>query len=479
MRLEDMKYEFPTMPKEMRDMIEREVEKQVNTEHPQFQRSRKAAGRTIAASIAAVMILGTTVYAGVRAYRLRQEPVGDYGMEVKITNDGNAAGAPAEIPNVKMEVGYLPDGMVETEEGKYSYEDNLYKGGVSFLLYKMDTGDEKFEVRHDDVLSSEDFTVNGYEGVYLESPHLYEDDITFNRRIYVAYTDAHYVLEMYVASDVAKEEAMKIAEGVKLIPVREGEGASNVSACNWSAYQKGLDGKEESGEQVEAASSGERSAVDESEMANTHAVGESFPSSQEGLMLKVKDVQVKDDLSLLDPALVDEELKNETDENGRLLPADIQYIKEGSADSLSEVIDSRQVPQKLVYVTVEYTNAGGEELSDVLFMGNLARITKKDGQMQIAFGDSYEEPEEGAAWTNACNRGLSAYQEMYYYDVFGGERHNNYIDSIMPGETKTVHMGWIVTEEELGSLYLSLDTFGGVGVFTDSALEMGYVDIRQ
>lgn len=472
MRLENLKNEFPTMPKEMREMIRREVEAQVKTEHPQFKRGRKAAGRTIAASIAAVMLLGTTVFAGVRAYRLRQEPTGAHGVEVKITNEDDTVKAPAEIPDVKMEVGYLPEGMVETEEGKYSYESDLYKGGVSLLLYKMDTGDEKFEVKHDDISMSEDFTVNGYEGVYLESPNLYEDDITFNQRIYVAYTDVHYVLEMYVASDVTKEEAMKITEGIKLVPVLEGEGAANVSACNWSEYQAGAV------EQYDSDDLNERYVVDEAKMANTHAVGESFPSGQEGLTLKVKDVQVADDISLLDSALVDEELKNETDENGRLLPADIQYIKEGDADSLSEVVYSRQVAQKLVYVTVEYTNEGEQELSDVLFMGILARITKKDGQMQMSPGDSYEEPKEGDTWTIACNRGLPACQEMYYYDVFGGERHNNYIESILPGETKTVHMGWIVTEEELGSLYLNLDTYGGME-FSDSSLELGYVDIRQ
>ena len=474
MRLEDLKNEFPAMPKEMREMIEREVEKQVKTEHPQFKRGRKAAGRTIAASIAAVMLLGTTAFAGVRAYRLRQEPTGAHGVEVKITNEDDTVKAPAEIPAVKMEVGYLPEGMVETEEGKYSYESDLYKGGISLLLYKMDTGDEKFEVQHDDISLSENFTVNGYEGVYLESPNLYEDDISFNQRIYVAYTDVHYVLEMYVASDVTKEEAMKIAEGIQLVPALEGEGAANVSACNWSAYQAGAVAEEQYG----TDDLNERYTVDETKMANTHAVGESFPSDREGLTLKVKDVQVADDISLLDPALVDEELKNETDENGRLLPADIQYIKEGNADSLSEVIRSRQAAQKLVYVTVEYTNEGEEELSDVLFMGNLARITKKDGQMQMSSGYSYEEPKEGDTWTYASNRGLSAFWEMYYYDVFGGERHNNYIESILPGETKTVHMGWIVTEEELNSLYLSLDTYGGME-FSDSSLELGYVDVRQ
>ena len=102
--------------------------------------------------------------------------------------------------------------------------------------------------------------------------------------------------------------------------------------------------------------------------------------------------------------------------------------------------------------------------------------------MQICFKDSrdsYETPKAGDTWTRAVNQGRSSFWEMQYYDVTGGERGNNYIDSIQPGETVTVHMAWFVTGEELSSLYLSLDTFGGAGDFADTALAMGYVDIRQ
>lgn len=477
MRLDDLKYEFPKMPEEMKEMIEREVEKQVKTEYPQFKKRKKLAGRTIAASVAAVMILGTTVYAGVRAYRLSQKPVGKYGVEVKISKEDSGKddlNAPMDIPNVKLNVGYLPERMVKTEEGKYSYEDNLYKGGISILLYKMDTGDETFEMQQEDVSLSEDFTVNGYEGVYLESPDLYEAETSFHKRIYVAYTDLHYVMEMYAASDVSKEEAVKIAEGIQLVKTDEKENEAVVSACSWSEYQeqKALDSENEPEDFAV------QSTVAEEKMENTHTVGESFLAAQEGLSLKVKEVQVSDDISLLNSEFVDEELRGQTDENGRLLPADIQYIKEGSTESLSEVVKSRQVPQKLVYVTVEYTNVGEKEISDVLFFGTLERITKKDGKMYLSNGISYEEPEEGDTWTVASNRGLSSFFDMYYYDVFGGERHNNYIESIKPGETVAVHMGWIVTEEELGNLYLSLDTHGGLE-FSDSALALGYVDLRQ
>ena len=220
-------------------------------------------------------------------------------------------------------------------------------------------------------------------------------------------------------------------------------------------------------------------------MQDTHAVGESFSvenkaaGENKGLTAKVSRVQVSDDLSLLEPSLIDEDLKKETDGNGRLRPATIQYIKEGGLDALSEVVKSREVAQKLVYVTVEYTNTGSSELKDVLFVGSLARIVEDGAQMRMSSGWSYEEPSDADEWTYAANRGLSSFSDMMYYDVRGGERNNNYIAAIQPGETAAVHMAWIVTEEELDRLYVSLDTYGGAGEFTDTALDMGYVDIRQ
>lgn len=490
MRFEDMKYDFPKMPEEMRTMIEMEVKKQIKTGDTQLHKGKWAVGKTLAASLAAVMFLGTTAFAGVSIYRMQREQVADHGINVKISeterNQADAAGTkaaqkPLVIPDVKMEVGYLPDGMVQTESGKYSYTDNLHKGGVTIAFYRMDTGDGQFEMLHGDVLTSEDISVNGYEGVYLQYPHLYEDETVFDQRIYVAFTDVHYVMEMYVASDVTKQEALKIAEGISLIPTEDKESENYVSAWDWSAY---LQSKEEDkkAEETEFVS---RITATKEEMQNTHAVGETFSvektgiDTYEGLMARVASVQVSDDISLLNPAFVDEELKSETDADGKLRPATIQYIKSGSMDSLSEVIKSREVPQKLVYATVEYTNTGKKELSDVLFAGDLARMQEEQGQMRMLTGQSYEEPSDGDSWTMAVNRGLSGYFEMLYYDVRGGERNNNYIANIKPGETVTVHMGWLATEEELGKLYLSLDTFGGGAEFSDSSLGQGYVDIRQ
>lgn len=474
MGYENLKHDFPEMPKEIRTMIRNEVEKQIKTESSGH-RSKKAVRRTLAASLAAVMLCGATVFAGVSIYQMQLSKTGEHGVSIGLTEQENAAGSStsdsADIPNVRLEVGYLPQGMVQTDPGKYSFEDNLYQGGVSMAFFRMDTGDDAFEVQHGDVLSSEEFSAGGYPGVYLEYPDLYEDDITFHQRIYVAYTDVHYVMEMFAASDVSKEEALKIAGSVKLIPTEAASGEDVVAAQNWSAWQENA-GQLSEGEGTETVTS----IPGEKLLENLHTVGDCFPVDDQGLTAKIADIKLSDDLSLLNPALIGQDLKSETDAAGKLRPATIQYVKNGNMDALSEEVNSREVPQKLLYVTVEYTNTGAAEMTNVLFFGSLVQIREADGQMQIVTGET---PSGSGEWDMAVNHGLSAFRELLYYDVREGEQGKNYIASIQPGETKTVHMAWVVTDEELPELYLSLDTGGGTCEFTDSSLKTGYVDIRQ
>lgn len=460
------------MPEEIKMMIENEVQNQLNKKHPK-RRSKKTVRKTLALSLSAVMLCGLTVFAGAGLYRMQRQQTGEHGVSIQIeTTEEHTEDMPLVIPDVKLEVGYLPEGMVRTEQGKYSFEDNLYMGGVSMAFYRMDMGDDQFEVRHGDVLSSEEFSADGYEGVYLEYPLLSEEEISFNQRIYMAYTDVHYVMEMYAASDVSREKAMKIAAGVKLIPTEDTADEEFVVAQNWSDHQESLNpSNAPEDEEWHTITS-----VAIEEMKNTHNIGDSFKAGEPGLTVKVSDVKVSDNIRLLDASLINDDWKEEVDENGKLRPATIQYIKTGDNDSLSQEISSREVPQKLVYATVEYTNTGSETMTDVLFFGSLTRIKEVNGQMQIV---ADEEPSGNDEWDMTVNHGLSSLRGMAYYDVYGGERSNNYIGSIQPGETVTVHMAWVVMEEELGWLYLNLDTSGGACEFMDSSLQMGYVDIRQ
>lgn len=492
MRLEDMENEFPKMPMDMRKMVEQEVEKQIKTASAvQYKRRKGMARKTFVAALVAVMALGTTVFAGV-IYHMHSVSVGKYAVQTKIEGnpaaetpgaDTEGAADSLEIPAVKMELGYLPEGMIEVEEGKYCYEDAVYGGGVSLCFYRMDTGDNQFDMIVKDVLSREDITLGEYEGVYMELNSLDEGIVNFDKRIYVAYTDVHYVMEMFAAQDVTKEDAIKIAENVKLIPVGDGEGEMTVSGYDWSSHLASLKEDEERG----GTEGFSNTTMIRASMTNTHTVGESFSLANagtkpnEGLTVKVADVQVADDISLLDESYIDDdmkkELQGETDADGVLLPANINYMKYGDGvNTVSEIVDSRETPQKLVYITVEYTNNGTSELTDLLFAGGLSRI-KEDGDQMVVYNGEQPGPEDD--WDAAVFTGVAMYREMYYYDVHGGTRGNNYIPSIQPGETVTVHMAWIVPEEELGYLYLSLDPFGGYYEFNDHVLGTGYVDIRQ
>lgn len=170
----------------------------------------------------------------------------DYNMEEPATEQENTK--IDEIPDITMETSYLPDGMVELEEGKYSYEKTPYEGGVSIIFYRMDMGDSAFEILDTYVTESENLQIGNHDGVYLKMQENDGDWLSFNQRIYVTYPEYHYVMQMYIGEDVTKDEALKIAEGVKIIPVADETEENMVHAWNWSDYLASIEEDDDSWE---------------------------------------------------------------------------------------------------------------------------------------------------------------------------------------------------------------------------------------
>lgn len=267
------------------------------------------------------------------------------------------------------------------------------------------------------------------------------------------------------------------------MPAAEGEGSELVRDFKWSEY---LASQEErlavEGSEAEIPM---QTVIEAEALKNTHMIGESFSVENtipwegfEGLSAKVSDVQVYDHIGVLDlskDADLKKELANVTDAEGKLRPCVIQYIKNGDGtDTLSEIVGTKEVPQKLVYITLEYTNNGETEMTDILYMCGLMKLVEKNGQVEIYSG---EQPGENDDWDVARINGPADFLEMYYWDVQGGEEGKNYIDSLKPGETAIVHVAWIVPEQDLGYLYLNLH--GYPYEFSEESLATGYVDIRQ
>ena len=474
MKLENMNQEFPKMPDSMRKMVEQEVEQQLQ------KKTRKFTGRRVMiAVLAATLALGTTAFAGV-LYRMKSQQVGTYA--VKTTQEKEAGAEKDQVQStgenhyVRLTAEWLPDGMVQTEEGKYSYKDTYAQGGVCMLCYYMDTGDSAFEMLTQQVVESETLDINGREGIYLGQQTL-GDDLQFNQQLYVAYPDLHLVLEMTAASDVAKEDAIQIAEHVTLTPVEQSEDKDVMLCYNWSSYLNADGGQEMADESDLPVTS-----VTMESLKAAHAVGDAFDISendlekQPGLTAKVTDVQIGYNRSMLSDSMLGEDDKQAFASDGTLLPVILTYVKEGDGvNTLDQVIRTEEEPQKLVCVTVEYTNNGTDTLKDVMFNGTIG-ILEPDGEQAEIWRADTQTPSENDEWTYVAVASHSFNTEVGLFDVKGGERSNNYIDSLAPGETVTVHWAFAVPEEKLGEMYFDLGNTCNLA----SDLSDGYVtDIRQ
>lgn len=484
MKLENLKDEFPQMPEEMRTMVEREVQRQMKVERPRFGR-RKQRRRIAALALASALGLSVTAFAGVKLYQIYVKPEGAYGVKTGVLmeeNTGDTSGKTGsdaqekQVPEVELRAGYLPEGMVEAPGGgKFYYEDTPQQGGISCSMSVMEAGDSGSELLTTNVTFSEEISVSGHEGVYLELHQANPQEKDFGKRMYIAYPEVSRMLELFVGNDVTKEEVLKFAENLELAPT--GEWLDREKLYTWSDLVQ-----QQKGETMDVKLSASRE-----EMANTHEIGEAFiletmAETEQGesvdpkLEVKVTQVQVADDLSLLEKeSCVPEEWKQALDENGKLAENEVLYMKNGDGiDTVDEQIDTETVGQRLVYATVELTNTEEETLKNVLYFGGLIGLEEEGDTFTL-----YDRSTRKEGCDQAENTGIARISEMKYFDVQGGENTNgsNYITTMEPGETVTVNMGFVVNEDELGYLFFYMD--GGSYEFSESGLETGYVDIRQ
>lgn len=499
MRLEDIKDTFPKMPEDIKNMIENEVAVQIKSRQEEsmdpentrqsekteenakiikYRKKRKdTVRRMLVASMAAALALATTVGAGV-VYQMHNEKVGKYGVKTKIEGQQTAEteNLGAKTDYVELTTSYLPDGMVQTEEGKYSFEDNYMEGGISMVVYRLPQNEKVDDLLSTDVAESEELEVGGRPAVYLEKVS------SAAKKLYVIYAEHGYMLEMFAFPDVTKDEMIRIAEGLTVVPSEKTEGNCVMQLCDWNQTEEA----EEKGEPVDSDSDREFS-FDKTKMENTHAIGESINmehagiDNMPGLTATVTSVELSDNSSILADGMLDADAMKAFDADGNLLPMKLEYIKSGDGlNTTDEVVKTETLPQKIVYAAVKYENNGTETLHDIMYNGGIAFLEEKGSQMQ--FADYFLLSDEEKASIGCDYRELERVgfsQEVYLSDVTGGERNNNYINELKPGESVTIHFAFKIPEEKLGEMYLTLSNTGGVYSYDETSLAVGYVDIRQ
>ncbi|MEI3138366.1 MAG: hypothetical protein V8T31_01620 [Lachnospiraceae bacterium] len=191
--------------------------------------------------------------------------------------------------------------------------------------------------------------------------------------------------------------------------------------------------------------------------------------------MKVDQIQLADDLSLLDIKYIPDIWKNVTDESGRLKDNEASYVKRGDGvDTLDEVVRTENFPAKLVYATLTFTNRGEQDLKNIHYYIKMALLDQTEtGYQRYDYEAQSGEDYDYIEWNGA----LSLDGGMQYY---GSQNDNgkNYISSLAAGESTEVNVAWIVNEDDLGRMYLEVSG-SGADLTEEDAEQAVLVDVRQ
>ena len=481
MRLEDIKKDIPETPEFIHTMIQNEVKKQLQDTkvvNIQPRRVKKRPGTRVAAAIAVCVLAASTItYAGTKLYHMFLEKQGTYSIVTGIKADGSTGKIilPEKIHDIDISAGYIPEGMEWMDEFHLEYPEHNRTGGFSFASVLLDEDDLSKVMQDENVVDCEERTFGNYEGVYLKYNDLAEDG-SFNQRIYLLRPDVYRVITVYIGDDISKEDAIKVVENLVIT-----ENDTMIETAGFYTWSEMVSPEESSGQEVTTSIADNKLPM--------HQVGETFNMSAYGedsdgnyiednnISVCVDAVQVKDDLQILEPNNAPEEWKTAVGADGKIVNNTLSYIKSGDGvNTVDEIIKTESMKQKLVYVTVTYTNKTDKEINHLLYLGTLMLMNHKDGIYQIC--------NQAELSGEDCDRviwdGVAHTAEMTYYSVsedYGNG--GNYISSLMPGESKQVNMAWIVNENELDHIYLNLNGEGEAFQFSDSVLKSGVVDICQ
>ena len=356
-----------------------------------------------------------------------------------------------------------------------SYPEHDRTGGFSFASVLLDEDDLSKVMQDKNVVDCEERTFGNYEGVYLKYNDLAEDG-SFNQRIYLLRPDVYRVITVYIGDDISKEDVIKVVENLVIT-----ENDTMIETAGLYTWSEMVSPEESSGEAVMTSIADNKLLM--------HQIGEVFDISASGedrdgnyiendkISVCVDAVHVGDNLQLLGQNNVPEEWTDAVGTDGNLVNNTLSYIKSGNGiDSVDEIVKTESVKQKLVYATVTYTNKSDEEINHMLYIGTLLLMDHEDGSYQIYYpteqsGDDYDR----VIWDGVARTAEMTYNSISEDYGNGG----NYISSLKPGESIQVNMAWIVNENDLNNMYLSLNGDGATYEFSDSMLKTGLVDIYQ
>lgn len=451
MRKSDMKKAYGKAPMSFHYAVMRSLN---NLEEEKTVKNKSRVLRTVIAC-ALVAAIGTAGVITARAvYYMNVNKDGNYGISfemepmssVKETDDTTmlALEANSSAPEyVKMQIGYLPEGVTE-DQGKYSLNGAHEEKCFTFVVERIA---EKTNISDINIIDYEQLEINGNPAVLANvavEP--------FSKRFYIYFKDYAAFVQCYVTDDVSDEEIKKVMENISFT---EGTSDDSVGGA-LSEAKEPLTNKlyEEIANMVDAWNNSENTEVFApvelgQKISYELTEDDEFYDELGYIDYSVDKIEVLDNIGDLDYSRFEQSvsLDEYADENGNLLPYTRETIKYGDGvNDINEVVATDTVNRRLIYTTVTFSNNSDTDKIYYLFRFGIERLRDNNGALTNQFDEPIPE---------LLNMGEISYIDNNNIDTEGYNA-GYYQITIPANSSETVHLGFWADEDVLDELYLEL-----------------------
>jgi len=421
----------------------------------QPQKKRKKHRMLIAA---ACLLIGmpTTVFGAVKVYNMIVQKQ-NYEVNVSVTNKDSKK----SDKWYKLKIGKLPENMEAIDDSamKYSFKDNYAMGGFSFALRRVGENTD-FQTLYSK--SYEEKEINGRKAVIVHK-ETGNNNVMFDRKVFLFFEKEGIMLQSYIGNDVNEEQMVDVLGNISLEPT------SKEKASDITDYDKKYFSQESKTTKVIPLKKDSKRLF---HIGQKVPVTISMDNSQ--IEYVIEKVEVFDSIKDFKQENFNEMGLGRLSENqaldqaGQLIPYRRDKYKIGNGkDSIDQLVESKLVHPKFVYLTTTVKNIGKQKTEEIYMHPSIQVLQGK-----------------GNAWKYAGKDGIAEKNimtgEVDYLEPHGDGKSFYNIGSIRPGETVKVNLGYFVDEDKLDSIFLDAFHYRGNGGTENMNAEYRWwIDIRQ
>ncbi|AXO96825.1 anti-sigma factor [Bacillus anthracis] len=428
-------------------------EMKLKDEKPQKKRKKH---RMLIAAACLLIGMPTTVLGAVKVYNMIVQKQ-NYEVNVSVTNKDSKK----SDKWYKLKIGKLPENMEAIDDSamKYSFKDNYAMGGFSFILWRVG-GNSDFPTLYSK--SYEEKEINGKKAVIVHRENG-NKDLMFNRVIFLYFEEEGIMLQSYIGNDINEEQMIDVLGSISLEPT------SREKSSYISDYDKKYFSQEGKTTKVIPLKKDSKRLF---HIGQKVPVTISMDNSQ--IEYVIEKVEVFDSIKDFKQENFNEMGLGRLSENqaldqaGQLIPYRRDKYKIGNGkDSIDQLVESKLVHPKFVYLTTTVKNIGKQKTEEIYMHPSIQVLQGK-----------------GNAWKYAGKDGIAEKNimtsEVDYLEPHGDGKSFYNIGSIRPGETVKVNLGYFVDEDKLESIFLDAFNYRGAGDTENmNAKHRWWFDIRQ